>query len=54
VNAGSEHQSFYIVNAILVKGSRETAEMLAAGLTFARVEGNPQIRNLLPQTGPCG
>src|SRR5206468_5744220 len=27
---GLEHQSFYIVNAILVKGSREIAEMLAA------------------------
>ncbi len=26
---GIEHQSFYIVNAILVKGSREIAEMLA-------------------------
>src|SRR5262249_2320470 len=44
-----EHQSFYIVNAILVKGSRETAEMLAARSDVARVEGNPQIQNSLPQ-----
>jgi len=49
---GLEHQSFFIINAILVKGSRETAEMLAARSDVARVEGNPQIRNLLPQPGP--
>src|SRR5712671_1076274 len=50
---GLEHQSFYIVNAILVKGGREIAEMLAARPDVARVEGNPQIRNLLPQPGPA-
>src|SRR4249919_2005057 len=44
-----EHRSFYIVNAILVKGSREIAEALAARLDVARVEGNPRIRNALPQ-----
>jgi len=44
-----EHRSFYIVNAILVKGSREIAEALAARPDVARVEGNPQIRNWLPQ-----
>src|SRR6266536_3065683 len=49
---GLEHQSFYIVNAILVKCSRETAEMLAARPDVARVEGNPQIQNSLPQPGP--
>jgi len=49
---GLEHRSFYIVNAILVKGNRETAEMLAARPDVARVEGNPQIQNLLPQPGP--
>src|SRR6059036_2537118 len=41
---GLEHQSFYIVNAISVKGSSEIAEMLAARLDVARVEGNPQIQ----------
>ena len=30
---GIEHRSFYIVNAILVKGSREVAEALAAVMT---------------------
>ena len=42
---GLEHRSFYIVNAILVKGSREIAEALAARPDVARVEGNPQIQN---------
>jgi serine protease AprX len=48
---GLEHQSFYIVNAILVKGSREIAEALAARRDVARVEGNPHIQNSLPQRG---
>src|SRR5258708_17961862 len=38
---GLEHQSFYIINAILVKGNREIAEALAARADLARVEGNP-------------
>ena len=46
---GIEHHSFYIVNAILVKGSREIAEALAARPDVARVEGNPQIKNIFPQ-----
>src|SRR5213596_3241866 len=46
---GIEHRSFYIVNAILVKGSREIAEALAARPDVARVEGNPTIKNVLPQ-----
>jgi serine protease AprX len=49
---GVEYQSFYIVNAILVKGSREIAEALAARPDVARVEGNPLIHNNLPQPGP--
>jgi serine protease AprX len=47
-----EHRSFYIVNAILVKGNRDIAEALAARSDIARVEGNPQIRNALPQPEP--
>ncbi len=47
-----EHQSFYIVNAILVKGTREIAAALAARPDVARVEGNPHIHNDLPQPGP--
>ncbi len=46
---GLEHQSFYIVNAILVKGTRDVAETLAARPDVARVEGNPHIQNHLPQ-----
>src|SRR4029077_683371 len=44
-----EHQFFYIVNAILVKGTREIAAALAARPDVARVEGNPHIENHLPQ-----
>jgi serine protease AprX len=44
-----ENQSFYIVNAILVKGTREIAAALAARPDVARVEGNPHIQNHLPQ-----
>src|SRR5438477_734885 len=47
-----EHQSFYIVNAILVKGTRQIAEALAARPDVARVEGNPLIHNNLPQPEP--
>src|SRR5437762_5036500 len=47
-----EHQSFYIINAILVKGTREIATALAARPDVARVEGNPHIHNDLPQPGP--
>src|SRR6476661_3367242 len=47
-----EHQSFYIVNGILVKGNREVAEALAARPDVARVEGNPHVQNQLPQPGP--
>ncbi len=46
---GLEHQSFYIVNGILVKGTRENAEALAARSDVARVEGNPRIDNHLPK-----
>src|SRR4029450_7912532 len=46
---GIEHRSFYIVNAILVKGSRAIAEALASRPDVGRIEGNPHIRNLLPQ-----
>jgi serine protease AprX len=43
-----ENQSFYIVNVILVKGTREIAAALAARPDVARVEGNPHIQNPLP------
>src|SRR4029453_11748870 len=44
-----EHRSFYIVNAILVKGTREVAENLATRADVARIEGNPRIQNNLPR-----
>ncbi|MGE0130088.1 MAG: S8 family serine peptidase [Blastocatellales bacterium] len=43
-----EHQAFYIVNAILVKGSREVALELAAREDVTRIEGNPQLRGIQP------
>src|SRR5213079_2539863 len=49
---GVEYESFYIVNAILVKGSQEIAQALASRPDVARVEGNPRIHNALPQPGP--
>jgi subtilisin family serine protease len=44
-----EHHSFYIVNAILVKGTRQVAQELAGRPDVARIEGNPHIQNNLPQ-----
>src|SRR3989440_5702973 len=46
---GVEHRSFYIVNAILVRGTREIAEALARRPDVARIEGNPQVQNELPE-----
>src|SRR5881392_357933 len=46
---GVEYESFYIVNAILVKGSQEIAQALASRPDVARVEGNPVIHNDLPE-----
>ena len=46
---GIEHHSFYIVNAVLVKGSREVADALASRQDVARIEGNPRIQNSLPE-----
>jgi subtilisin family serine protease len=47
---GIEHRSFYILNAVLVKGSREVADALANRQDVARIEGNPHIQNSLPET----
>src|SRR5215472_3500720 len=49
---GIEYQSFYIINTILVKATRDVAEAIAARPDVARVEGNPIIHNDLPQPGP--
>ena len=50
---GLEHRSFYIVNAVLVKGTREVAEALAARPDVARIEGNPHVHIDLPQPVPA-
>ena len=42
---GIEHRSFYIVNALWVKGDRAIADALASRPDVARVEGNPRIQN---------
>ena len=47
-----EHRSFYIVNAIWVKGRFEDAMALALRKDVARVEGNPQVRGL-PDSAPA-
>src|SRR2546423_3501571 len=40
---GIEHESFYVVNMILVKGDLEVARALAARPEVVRIEGNPRI-----------
>lgn len=47
--SGVEYQSFYIVNMILVKGDLTLAENLAGRTDIARIEGNPTIKNKLPE-----
>jgi subtilisin family serine protease len=41
-----EHRSYYIVNLIWVKGTADVALELASRADVARLEGNPQIRNV--------
>jgi len=41
-----EHRSFYIVNAIWVKGRYEDAMALALRADISRIEGNPQVRSV--------
>ncbi len=43
-----QYRSFFIVNAILVKGTRQIAAELATRPDVARIEGNPHIQNDLP------
>lgn len=42
------YRSFYIINAVWVKGSRELALEIAARNDVARLEGNPQLRAIAP------
>lgn len=45
---GAEYRSFYIVNAVLVKGSRALANEIAARGDVARVVGNPVLPGIAP------
>jgi serine protease AprX len=45
---GVEYRSFYLVNAILVKGDRSLAKMLAARPDVKRIDGNPVMRQDVP------
>ena len=47
-----DHQSFYIVNAILVKGDRQTRRNAGCPSGRGACDGNPIIHNDLPQRGP--
>src|SRR6266487_2797357 len=49
---GIDYQSFYIINAVLVKGDRQLAETFSARPDVAHISGNPVIHNDLPQPGP--
>src|SRR6266446_9088471 len=49
---GIDYQSFYIINAVLVKGDHQLAETFSARPDVAHISGNPVIHNDLPQPGP--
>lgn len=46
---GVEYRSFYLVNAILVKGDRGLAQRLAARPDVKRIDGNPEMRQTVPE-----
>jgi serine protease AprX len=46
---GVEYRSFYLINAILVKGDRNLAQILAARPDVKRIDGNPEMRQSLPR-----
>src|SRR5262249_35473594 len=50
---GVEYRSFYLVNAILVKGDRDLARLLAARPDVRRIDGNPVMRQELPKPEPA-
>ncbi len=45
---GIAYRSFYIVNAIMVTGSLEVADALAARAEVARIDGNPELPQVQP------
>jgi len=50
---GVPHRSYYIVNAVLVRGDRRLAEELARRPEVLRIEGNPTVRNGAPLLPPA-
>ena len=48
-----EHRSFYIVNAIWVKGRYDDALTMALRSDVARIEGNPRVKGI-PDAAPAG
>ncbi len=44
-----KHQSFYIVNALLIRGNQNLIKALANRSDVARIEGNPWVYNDLPK-----
>jgi subtilisin family serine protease len=48
-----EHRSYYIVNLIWVKAGFDVVQALAARPGVLRVEGNPHIRNVIPEPLPA-
>ncbi len=49
---GVWYRSYYIVNAVLVRGDRTLVNALAARPDVLRIEGNPVIHNPIPQGPP--
>jgi serine protease AprX len=52
---GVKHRAFHIINGLLVSGDRKLMDALALRDDVARIEGNPEIRNLqpLPEAAPA-
>jgi subtilisin family serine protease len=45
---GAEYRSFYIINAVWVRGTRNLANEIAARADVARIVGNPQLPGIQP------
>src|SRR5262249_735516 len=45
---GAEYKQFYIINAVLVKGSRALVDEIAARNDVAPIFGNPVIAGIMP------
>jgi subtilisin family serine protease len=49
---GIEHRSYYLVNCVWVRGTLDVALALAERADVDRIEGNPLVRNEMPQPEP--